>query len=188
MYVLAHIYVWMLSRFCCVWLRGHVDCSLPGSSLHGILQARISEWVAMLIFRGSYWPRDQTYVSCLLPWQVGSLPLVLPGKPIYIYINNYKTIIFSHNPVWWSYHNKEMFYLRKYFLTPKEEIWTTITDTKSVYLSNSGKLLRQERSKRKVVGLPSGPVTKMSGCQCREPVWSLARELDTTSATKRWHS
>ena len=32
----------------------HVDCSLPGSSIHGILQARISEWVAMLIFRGSY--------------------------------------------------------------------------------------------------------------------------------------
>ena len=40
------------------------DCSLPGSSVHGILQARILEWVAMLSSRGSSWFRDQTHVSC----------------------------------------------------------------------------------------------------------------------------
>ena len=37
--------------------------SLPGSSVHGILQARILEWVAVLFSRGSSWPRDQTCVS-----------------------------------------------------------------------------------------------------------------------------
>ena len=41
-----------------------MDCSLPGSSIHGILQARILEWVAMSFSRGSSWTRDQTQVSC----------------------------------------------------------------------------------------------------------------------------
>ena len=40
-----------------------VDCSLPGSSVHGILQARILEWVAMPSSRGSSQPRDRTCVS-----------------------------------------------------------------------------------------------------------------------------
>ena len=42
-----------------------VDCSLPGSSVHGILQARILEWVAISYSRGSPQPRDQTGVSCV---------------------------------------------------------------------------------------------------------------------------
>ena len=42
-----------------------VDCSLPGSSVHGFLQARILEWVAFSSSRGSSWPRDQIWVSCL---------------------------------------------------------------------------------------------------------------------------
>ena len=37
----------------------------PGYSVHGILQARILEWVAIPFFRGSSWPRDQTQVSCI---------------------------------------------------------------------------------------------------------------------------
>ena len=40
-----------------------MDCSLPGSSVHGILQARILEWVAIPFSRGSSQPRDQTWVS-----------------------------------------------------------------------------------------------------------------------------
>ena len=47
----------------------------------GILQARILEWVAMPSSRGSSQPRDRTPVSCLLNWQVDSLPLAPPGKP-----------------------------------------------------------------------------------------------------------
>ena len=43
-----------------------MDCSLPDSSVHGILQARILEWVAMISYpRGSCWPRDWTLVSCI---------------------------------------------------------------------------------------------------------------------------
>ena len=39
------------------------DCSLPGSSVHGISQARILEWVAISFSRGSSQPRDQTHIS-----------------------------------------------------------------------------------------------------------------------------
>ena len=42
-----------------------MDWSLPGSSVHGILQARILEWVVILFSRGSSQPRDQTQVSCI---------------------------------------------------------------------------------------------------------------------------
>ena len=50
-----------------------VDCSPPGSSVHGILQARILEGVAISFSRGSSSPRDQTqesYVSCIGRWIV----------------------------------------------------------------------------------------------------------------------
>ena len=40
-----------------------MDCSPPGSSVHGILQARTLEWVAIPFSRGSFWPRDRTWVS-----------------------------------------------------------------------------------------------------------------------------
>ena len=42
-----------------------MDCSPPGSSLHGILQARILEWVASSSSRGSSQARDQTHISCV---------------------------------------------------------------------------------------------------------------------------
>ena len=48
----------------CLSLRDPMDCSLPGSSVHGILQARTQEWVAMPSFRGSSQLGDQTCVSC----------------------------------------------------------------------------------------------------------------------------
>ena len=47
----------------CLTLSDPVDCSLPGSSVHGILQARILEWDVMPSSRRSYQPRDQTCVS-----------------------------------------------------------------------------------------------------------------------------
>ena len=52
-----------------------VDCSPPGSSIHGISQARILEWVAISFSRGSSQPMDQTHVLCLLHWPANSLLL-----------------------------------------------------------------------------------------------------------------
>ena len=42
-----------------------MDCSLPGSSVHGIFQAEILQWVAISYFWGSSQPRDRTHVSCV---------------------------------------------------------------------------------------------------------------------------
>ena len=49
----------------CLTLYESMNCSLPGSSVHGILQARVLEWFAMPSSRGSSWPRDWTWVSCV---------------------------------------------------------------------------------------------------------------------------
>ena len=48
----------------CPTLCNPMDCSPPGSSVHGILQARILEWIAIPFSRSS-WPRDPTWVSCI---------------------------------------------------------------------------------------------------------------------------
>ena len=54
--------------------------SLPGSSVHGISQARILEWVAMPSSRGSSWPRGRTLVSYIyLHCQPNSVPLAPPN-------------------------------------------------------------------------------------------------------------
>ena len=49
----------------CPTLWNPMDCSLPGSSIHGILQTRILEWVAMPSSKGSSQPRTLTQVSCI---------------------------------------------------------------------------------------------------------------------------
>ena len=49
----------------CLTLRNLMDCTQPGSSVQGIFQARILEWVAISFFRESSWPMDQTHVSCV---------------------------------------------------------------------------------------------------------------------------
>ena len=52
----------------CLTLCKPMDYSLPGSSVHGILQVRILEWVTMPSSRGFFWPRDLihvSYVSCI---------------------------------------------------------------------------------------------------------------------------
>ena len=49
----------------CPTLVTPMDCSPPGSSVHGISQARILEWVTISFSRGSPQPRDRTHISCL---------------------------------------------------------------------------------------------------------------------------
>ena len=55
----------------CPALCNPMDCSLPGSSIHGIFQARVLEWGAISFSRGSSRPRDRTllsYSSCIGRW------------------------------------------------------------------------------------------------------------------------
>ena len=62
-----------------------LDCSTSGSTVYGIFQARILEWVAISSSRGSSWPRDWTRGDlsffCLPCWQADSLPMRHLGNP-----------------------------------------------------------------------------------------------------------
>ena len=59
-----------------------MDYSLPGSSAHGTLQAMDTRVIAISFFRGSSWPKGQTYTSCigkrvLYYWDTGEAPILL---------------------------------------------------------------------------------------------------------------
>ena len=70
----------------CQILCDPMDCNLPGSSVHGILQARILEWVAFFLLQGIFPTQgSKPHLLNLLHWQIGSLPLVPPGKSLIIY-------------------------------------------------------------------------------------------------------
>ena len=76
---MARVWPWGLpvSVQSCPTLRDPMDYSLPGSSVHGVFQARILEWVAIFCCRGSSQPRDRAHVSCRCP----SL-MVVPSKNV----------------------------------------------------------------------------------------------------------
>ena len=65
MKAISIVYALLLVAQSCLTLCDPMDCSPPGSSVHGILQARILEWVAIPFSRGSSQPRGQTQVSCI---------------------------------------------------------------------------------------------------------------------------
>ena len=68
----------------CLTLFDPMNCSLPGSSVHGILQARILEWVAIPFSGRSYWPRDWMCISCIAGRFFYSLSH--QGSPILLHI------------------------------------------------------------------------------------------------------
>ena len=69
-----------------------MDCSLPGSSVHGIFQARVLEWGAIVFSRGSSQPRDQTWVSHIT---ADALPSEPPGKPrwVYMFVKTHRNVL-----------------------------------------------------------------------------------------------
>ena len=67
----------------CPTLCDPMDCSLPGSSVHGIFQARVLEWVTIAFSRRSSWPRDQSIVGrCFTVWATREVC-------VYIYIHTH---------------------------------------------------------------------------------------------------
>jgi len=75
----------------CPTLCDPVDCSLPDSSVHRILQAKILEWVAISFSRGSSKPRDQTHIS-MFPALAGRF---FTTSATEYYINNRILVILS---------------------------------------------------------------------------------------------
>ena len=61
-----HLEVKVLIVQLCLTVCNTMHCSPQGSSVPGILRARILEWIAILFSRGSSRPRDQTQVSCII--------------------------------------------------------------------------------------------------------------------------
>ena len=68
----------------CLTLCDSMDSTLPGSSVCGISQARIVEWVAMPSSRGSSPPKDQTHIPCISCISTDSLSLRPLGCPIFL--------------------------------------------------------------------------------------------------------
>ena len=75
----------------CLTLNHPIGCSPPGSSVHGILQARILEWVAMPSSRGSSQPRDRTHIPCIAGRFLTTEP---PGKPRLMYSSPIHSFIY----------------------------------------------------------------------------------------------
>ena len=122
----------VISNFC-----DPMDCSLPGSSVHGILQARILEWIVMLSSRGSFWPRDWTHPSCIsgrflhCMWvyaltQIGCVSLLkVPRK------------FLLHRPVWviWATWFSLNAWLEKWIWLTKDEENSGILKSSNLHLS-----------------------------------------------------
>ena len=85
----------------CLTLSNHVDSSLPGSSVHGILQARILEWVAVPSSRGSSDPGIKPASPAAPAVSGGFFTTSTPGKPRYpLYLQAIKRDLFlSYAPV-----------------------------------------------------------------------------------------
>ena len=69
----------------CLTLYDLTVCSLPAPSIHGILQARILEWISIPFSRGSSQPRDQTWFSCIAgrfftTWAIREVPSNSPPR------------------------------------------------------------------------------------------------------------
>ena len=77
-----------------------IDCISPGSSVHGIFQARILDWLAISYSRGIF--STQGSNPCLLYWQADSLPLCRLGRPLSI-VNLQCCVTFCCTTKWFRY-------------------------------------------------------------------------------------
>ena len=103
-----------------------VDCNPPGSSVHGILQARILEWAAISFSRGSSQPRDWTQVSriagrCFNLWATREAPIDLfnSAQPIYFSIQgtSLEYILLNYTKYSISFHAiNRAFYFNLHFI------------------------------------------------------------------------
>ena len=106
----------MPSHFSHVGLCDPMDSSLPGlqQSVHGILQARILQGVAIHSSRASVLTQGSNLHLCLLHWQVGSLPLEPPGKPEKAYHCSYLSLPMCLD----SREDSQAFESREHFWSP----------------------------------------------------------------------
>ena len=92
----SHLVFALVTKSCRTLLQPQ-ECNLPGSSIYGISQARILEWVAISFYRGSSRPRDQTPVSSI----AGGFFISEPSwKPFLLPLNSFRKLLFrTHTPI-----------------------------------------------------------------------------------------
>ena len=100
----------------CPTLCDPMDCSLPGSSVHGIFQAIVLEWIAISFSKGSSQPRDRTRVSRIIDrrftvWARGDCPRLHVNKQRHYFANrglSSQRYGFSSSHIWmWVLDYKE---------------------------------------------------------------------------------
>ena len=104
----------------CLILCDLIDCSPVGTSVCGIFQARVLEWVVISSSRGSSWPRDWTHTPSALALAAGFFTTVPPEKPliIYMYTHTHTHICFIHTHTQWKImQHKRMNYILQLELT-----------------------------------------------------------------------
>ena len=110
-------YMWVIVAQSCLTLWDRMDCSLPGSFVHGILQARILEWAAISFSRGSSWPRDRTQVSYI----AGRFFTIWATREAFAYMWNLKKW-YRYRKQTYSYHRVKGGRMRQIYW----EIWNDV--------------------------------------------------------------
>ena len=87
-YPSIYLHIWKVKVLVSPILSETIDYNPPVSSVYGLLQARILEWVAIPFSRGSSWPRDRTWVSCT----AGRLFTIWTTREVY-HLSTYKSFI-----------------------------------------------------------------------------------------------
>ena len=88
--LMHHVLCWAvlcLVAQLCPTLCDPMDCGPPGSSVHGIFQARVLERVAISFSRVTSQPGDQAHISCVATWIFS--PWASPGKPLVFFSSNH---------------------------------------------------------------------------------------------------
>ena len=175
-----------------------MNCSPPGSSVHGILWAKVLEWVAISFSRGSFWLRDQTQVSCK---SRQFLYTDLPEKPLQkIGVGKRKTAHFCTQEVWPRY------WEQRKLLRPSQWILDVETEfieflqkehqKRLVYLprnfSSHHQFYRLHIFKRKVAQLITtpGPPLDLDRLACRKKVmksWKAWLEREGWKKPTKYH-
>ena len=104
-----------------------MDCSPPGSSVHGIFQARILEWVAVPFSRGSSRPRDRTQVSCTA------------GRFFSIWATRE-----AQEPPWGNRNPKTLQLWAKWASSSHRRPWTLAVGSNTVFRGKTGKIRRRD--------------------------------------------
>ena len=148
----------------CLTLCNPIDCSPPGSSVDGILQVRILEWVAISFPRGSSWPRDWTHVSCIagrffIVWATGKVPQSYTKKVFMVHLKS---------KIWFT-----VFFFDKYGREERMSTWHYSTRDLH-YLSTRGYArvstpLLFEQFRMSVTGTPVHPMPSITGRKGAEP-------------------